>query len=90
MADDAESVVEKCGWSGACVVCALSDVNELTLIDCLGGGTRVQRTVNLLFCLTDDNPCRFVSGERWQVIYRNRFVFVGIVTVNQIPLTMMD
>ena len=45
-------------------VCVLSDVNELTLIDCLGGGTRVQRTVNLLFCLTDDNPSRFVSGGR--------------------------
>ena len=69
MADDAESVVKKCGWSGACVVCALSDVNELTLIDCLGGEREFKELVNLLFCLIDNNPCRFVSGEddRWYI-----------------------
>ena len=46
-----------------CVACALSDVKEIILIDCLGGEREFKELVDLLFCLTDNNICRFVSGE---------------------------
>ena len=45
------------------VACALSNEKEIILIDCLGGEQEFKELVDLLFCLTDSDICKFVSGE---------------------------
>ena len=62
-------MAEECGCSDVCVACALSNEKEIILIDCLGGEQEFKELVDLLFCLTDSDICKFVSGEddRWYI-----------------------